>query len=147
MLCSILPVCNELLLWSALLVCGALRPSSFQRPSCIQPSSQLSLARRDTWINVAASSSKARYSSKQPLRSSSLFRGLITDHVECDAMRRTLACNIAAPRAVDREFNYNCASNLGLWGSRRGSNGRGAPVGFILAEFQLKRSHGDLFRD
>ena len=55
--------------------------------------------------------------------------------------------NIAAARAVDREFNYNFGSNLGLLGSGGGSNGRGAPVGFIWAEFQLKRSHGDLFRD
>ena len=36
--------------------------------------------------------------------------------------------NIAAARAVDREFNYNFGSNLGLFGSGRGSNGRGAPV-------------------
>ena len=54
--------------------------------------------------------------------------------------------NIAAARAVDREFNDNFGSNLGLWGSGRGFNGRGAPVGFIWAEFQLKRSHGELFR-
>ena len=53
--------------------------------------------------------------------------------------------NIAAARAVDQEFNYNFGSNLGLLGSGRGSNGRGAPVGFIWAEFQLKRSHGDPF--
>ena len=53
--------------------------------------------------------------------------------------------NIAAARAVDREFNYNFGSNLGRFGSGRGSNGRGAPVGFIWAEFQLKRSHGDPF--
>ena len=32
-------------------------------------------------------------------------------------------------------------------GSGRGSNGRGAPVGFIWADFQLKRSHGNPFRD
>ena len=55
--------------------------------------------------------------------------------------------NIAAARVVDREFNYNFGSNLGLLGSRMGFNGRGAPVGFIWAEFQLKRSHGDPFRD
>ena len=55
--------------------------------------------------------------------------------------------NIAAARAVDREFNYNFGSNLGLLGSRRGSNRRGAPVGFIWADFRLKRSHGDPFRD
>ena len=50
-------------------------------------------------------------------------------------------------RVVDREFNYNFGSNLGLFGSGRGSNGRGAPVGFIWADFQLKRSHGDPLRD
>ena len=55
--------------------------------------------------------------------------------------------NIAAARAVDQEFNYNFGSNLSLFGSGRGSNGRGAPVGFIWTDFQLKRSHGDPFRD
>ena len=38
-------------------------------------------------------------------------------------------------------------SNLGRLGSGRGSNGRDAPIGFIWADFQLKRSHGDPFRD
>ena len=37
------------------------------------------------------------------------------------------------------EFNYNFGSNLGLFGSGSGVNGRGAPVGFIWAEFQLKQ--------
>ena len=55
--------------------------------------------------------------------------------------------NIAAARAADREFNYNVSSNLGPLGSERGLNRRGAPVGFIWAEFQLKRSHGEPFRD
>ena len=32
-------------------------------------------------------------------------------------------------------------------GSGRGLNGRGAPIGSIWAEFQLKRSHGDPIRD
>ena len=50
--------------------------------------------------------------------------------------------NIAAARAVDRELNYNFGSNLRLFGSGRGLNGRGAPVDFIWAEFQLKQSHG-----
>ena len=36
---------------------------------------------------------------------------------------------------------------LGLFGSGRGSNGRGAPVGFIWAELQLKRSHDNPSRD
>ena len=36
---------------------------------------------------------------------------------------------------------------MAVLGSRRGLNGRGAPVGSIWAEFQLKRSHGDPFRD
>ena len=53
--------------------------------------------------------------------------------------------NIAAARAVDREFNYNFGSNLARFGSGRASNGRGAPVGFIWAEFQHKRSQGDPF--
>ena len=51
------------------------------------------------------------------------------------------------PTWAQREFNYKFGSNLGRLGSGRGSNGRGAPVGFIWAEFQLKRSHGDPFRD
>ena len=55
--------------------------------------------------------------------------------------------NIAAARAVDWEFNYNFGSNLGRFGSGRGSNRRSAPVGFICADFQLERSHGDTFRD
>ena len=55
--------------------------------------------------------------------------------------------NIAAARAVDREFNYNFGSKLGILGSGRGLNGRGAPIGLIWAEFQLKQSHGDPFRD
>ena len=45
------------------------------------------------------------------------------------------------------EFNSNFGSNLGLFGSGRGFNGRGAPVGFIGTDFQLKRSHDDPFRD
>ena len=55
--------------------------------------------------------------------------------------------NIAAAGAVDREFNYDFGSELGLFGSGMGVNGRGAPVGSIWAEFQLKRSHGDPFRN
>ena len=43
------------------------------------------------------------------------------------------------------EVNCNFGSNLGRFGSGRGFNRRGAPVGFIWAEFQLKRSHGDPF--
>ena len=43
------------------------------------------------------------------------------------------------------EFNSNFGSNLGLFGSGRGFNGRGAPVGFICTDFQLRRSHGDPF--
>ena len=54
---------------------------------------------------------------------------------------------MAAAQAVDREFNYNFSSNLGLLGSGGGLNRRAAPVGFIWAEFQLKWSHGDPFRD
>ena len=50
-------------------------------------------------------------------------------------------------RAVNREFNYNFGSNLGLMGSGWGSNGRDAPIGFIWAEFQLERSHSEAFRD
>ena len=45
------------------------------------------------------------------------------------------------------EVNSNFGSNLGRFGSGRGSNGRGAPVGFIWADVQLKRSHGDPSRD
>ena len=61
--------------------------------------------------------------------------------------KRVSKHNIAAARAVDREFNYNFGSDLGRFGSGSGFNGRGAPVGFIWAYFQLKRSHGDPFRD
>ena len=43
------------------------------------------------------------------------------------------------------EFNSNFGSNLGLFGSGRGFNRRGAPIGLIWAEFQLKPSHGDPF--
>ena len=46
---------------------------------------------------------------------------------------------------MDREFNYKFGSNLGLLGSGRDLNRRGAPVGFIWAEFQLKQSHDDPF--
>ena len=56
-----------------------------------------------------------------------------------------LYSNIAAARAVDREFNYNFGSNLGLFGCGRGLNGRGAPAGSVWAEFQLKWSRGAPF--
>ena len=36
---------------------------------------------------------------------------------------------------------------MAVLGSGRDLNGRGTPVGFIWAEFQLKRSHGDPLRD
>ena len=36
---------------------------------------------------------------------------------------------------------------MAVLGSGRDLNGRGAPVGSIWSEFQLKRSHGDPFRD
>ena len=45
-----------------------------------------------------------------------------------------------------------CAPKPGFWlkkgrvGLQEGFKRRGAPVGFIWAEFQLKRSHGDPFR-
>ena len=69
---------------------------------------------------------------------------------EPDMVHVKLMCqvfNIAAARAVDQEFKYNFGSTLGLLGSGRGLNGRGAPVGSIWTELQLKRSHGDPFRD
>ena len=43
--------------------------------------------------------------------------------------------------------NLDFGSNMAVLGSGRDLNGRGAPVGSIWAEFQLKRSHGDPFRD
>ena len=43
------------------------------------------------------------------------------------------------------EFNFNFGSNLGLFWLWEGFNGRGAPVGFIWTEVQLKRGHGDPF--
>ena len=48
--------------------------------------------------------------------------------------------NIAGARAVDREFHYNFGSNVGPFGSGRRLKGRGAPVGSILAKFQLERN-------
>ena len=48
---------------------------------------------------------------------------------------------------MDREFIYNFDSNVGFFGSGRGLNGRGAPVGSIWTEFQLERSHCDPFHD
>ena len=53
--------------------------------------------------------------------------------------------NIAAARAVDREFNYMFGSIFCFLGSGRDFNRRGAPIGFIWAEFQLKQSHGTHF--
>ena len=41
--------------------------------------------------------------------------------------------------------NCNFGSIFGRFGSGRGFNRRGAPIGFVWAEFQLKRSHGDPF--
>ena len=46
---------------------------------------------------------------------------------------------------TERPRNLDFGSNIVVLGSGRGSNGRGAPVGFIWTEFQLKRSHGDPF--
>ena len=43
--------------------------------------------------------------------------------------------------------NLDFGSNLGVLGSGRGSKRRGAPIGSIATEFELKRSHGDPFRD
>ena len=51
------------------------------------------------------------------------------------------------PDGPPGEVNSNFGSNLGRFGSGRDSNGRGASVGFIWAEFQLKRSHDDPLRD
>ena len=64
------------------------------------------------------------------------------------ALGRSLGVNnIAAARAVDQEFNYNVGSFFVFFGSGRGLKRRGAPVGFTWAEFQLKQSHSDPFRD
>ena len=62
-----------------------------------------------------------------------------------DTKKYTLA--VEDPKQRDWEFNYKCGSNRGLLGSGRGLNGSSAPVGLIWAEFQLKRSHGDPFRE
>ena len=43
--------------------------------------------------------------------------------------------------------NLDFGSNICLLSSRRGLKRRVPPIGCILAEFQLKWSHGDLFRD
>ena len=51
------------------------------------------------------------------------------------------------PLSTCREWNYKFGSNFGLFGSGRGFNRRSAPIGSIWAEFQLKWSHGDPFRD
>ena len=55
--------------------------------------------------------------------------------------------NITAARAMDREFNCKFGSNLGLFGSGRGSKGHGAPIGSIWADVQLNWSHDDPFHD
>ncbi len=63
------------------------------------------------------------------------------------------AFDIAAAGAVDREFGdiFYFLGNFGLeMGSRRARRGFKRfleAVGFILAEFELKRSHGDPIRD
>ena len=43
--------------------------------------------------------------------------------------------------------NLDLASNMRLLGSGRGLKRRGAPVGAVLAKFQLKWRHGNPFRD
>ncbi len=62
--------------------------------------------------------------------------------------------NIAAAGAVDREFGDILGFFFRNFGPEMGSRraGRGfkrflEAVGFILAEFELKRSHGDPIRD
>ena len=47
---------------------------------------------------------------------------------------------------TERPRNLYFGSNMAVLGSGRGLNGRGAPIGSIWAEFQLKRSYGDPFR-
>ena len=51
--------------------------------------------------------------------------------------------NIAAARAVDREFKYNLGSQLATQGSGAAFKRDGVSAKPILAEFQLKRSHSD----
>ena len=43
--------------------------------------------------------------------------------------------------------NLDFGSNICLLGSGRGLKRRGAPIGSILAKFQLQRSHSDPFCD
>ena len=50
------------------------------------------------------------------------------------------------PLTLGAQTSMLC-SNIGLWGSGRVLKRCGAPVGAILAKFQLKGSHGDPFRD
>ena len=56
---------------------------------------------------------------------------------------------LAFPQAVLETWTLNLDFNLNVavLACGRGLKGRGAPIGFIWAEFQLKRSHGDPFRD
>ena len=56
-------------------------------------------------------------------------------------------CGVVAPMPpTPRLRNLDFGSKMILLGSGRGSERRGAPVGSMLAEFQLKWSHGDPFR-
>ena len=48
---------------------------------------------------------------------------------------------------TERPRNLDVGSNMAVLGSGRDLNGRGAPVGSIWAEFQLKRDHSDPIRD
>ena len=47
---------------------------------------------------------------------------------------------------IPRLRNLEFGSNMAFLGSWRGLKRRGTPIGSIWADFQIKRSQGDLFR-
>ncbi len=70
-----------------------------------------------------------------------------------ESRRRPWLLNITAAGAVDREFGnildfvFDFGPKMGSRRARRGFKRSLEAVGFILAEFELKRSHGDPIRD
>ncbi len=72
----------------------------------------------------------------------------IQERAETQTPTRVL-CNISAAGAVDREFVYFFAFSCVSWAEQGPTEGRDSfkkcleAVGFVLAEFRPKRSHGE----